>query len=300
MNGILPVNKPAGFTSFDVIGKLRGILKTKKIGHSGTLDPMATGVLPLFVGFSTKAISLMDSHPKRYLATCQLGLVSDTLDSTGTITKRSCANAITLSQVQNIAKKFVGEISQIPPMYSAVKQNGQKLYQLARKGIEVERKSRLVTTQSISVSHFNDQNKTFQLDVTCSKGTYIRTLIDDIGKELGCGAIMTDLVRLESDGFSITSCYSLEQIEQAVKENQFDSLLIPTDRVLTHLDTVVLSSRVMTMFCNGVVLRKEQVPAFTTEFACVKNEAGQLIGICYQNEKEEIRVKTIFQKGCDL
>lgn len=297
IHAILPVNKPKDFTSFDVIGKLRGVLKTKKIGHSGTLDPMATGVLPLFIGNATKAIALMANHPKRYVATCKLGFKTDTLDSTGEVLEIRDPNRVTQRDIQKILPQFTGRITQVPPMYSAVKQNGKKLYQLARKGIEVERKERLVTVFDIQLRTFDEDKKEFVIDVKCSKGTYIRTLIDDIGETLGCGAMMTDLVRQESDGFLLENCYTIEQIEQAVKSGTLENLLLDISAVLNHYDTIVFTEKQVKLFCNGVILNANRVPAFQTEFAVVKNRGGQLIGVCYKNQKDEIRVKTMFQRG---
>ena len=189
MNGILCINKPQGFTSFDVAAKLRGMLKTKKIGHAGTLDPMATGVLPVFVGNATKACDIMPDSSKAYRASFRLGEQSDTQDSTGTILKTAEVNC-TAADIEALLPKFRGEIMQIPPMYSAVSVNGKRLYELARQGIEVERESRNVTIYSLELLNFDEETQSGTLKVACSKGTYIRTLCEDIGNYLGTGGTL--------------------------------------------------------------------------------------------------------------
>lgn len=296
LNGILPINKPSGFTSFDVIAKLRGILKTKKIGHSGTLDPMATGVLPLFVGSATKAVDLLPKHKKRYTATCQLGITTDTLDSTGTVLKRGDTSGLTKEKVLGLLPQFMGDIKQIPPMYSAVKQDGKKLYQLARKGIEVKRKPRDVTVYECEMTQFDDQNKAFSLDILCSKGTYVRTLIDDLGNLLGCGAMMTGLVRTQSDGFLLRECLTLDEVEELVKTEKLEERLLSVDSALTQFDKITFPKKEMKLFLNGVLLNKSQVPHFETEYALVYSENNSLVGVCYLNEKEEVRSKTFFNR----
>ncbi|MEE1491013.1 MAG: tRNA pseudouridine(55) synthase TruB, partial [Massilioclostridium sp.] len=213
MDGILCMNKPEGFTSFDVVAKLRGITRTKRIGHAGTLDPMATGVLPVFLGRATKAISLLPDHTKRYTAGFQLGLTSDTLDSTGTILSRSHS---TLTQQELLAalEQYRGTISQIPPMYSALKVEGKRLYELARQGKTVERKPRKVEIFQLELLSFDTKLQTGVLDVGCSSGTYIRTLCDDIGRDLGVGAVMTSLQRTEAAGFSLADSRTFEEVQQ--------------------------------------------------------------------------------------
>ena len=221
-SGIIIINKPAGWTSMDVCAKLRGIFHEKRVGHAGTLDPMATGVLPVFVGQATKAVSFAESGEKEYLARLRLGLTTDTQDTTGTVLSELPVT-VTEEDLRAVLPRFTGEIEQIPPMYSAVKVRGRKLYELARKGAEVERKPRAVTIFSLELLGQTGKNE-YALRVRCSKGTYIRTLCHDIGAVLGCGGAMSALERTMAAGFTLSEAVTLEQV-QAQKE----SLLRPTD-----------------------------------------------------------------------
>lgn len=221
-SGIIIINKPAGWTSMDVCAKLRGIFHEKRVGHAGTLDPMATGVLPVFVGQATKAVSFAESGEKEYLARLRLGLTTDTQDTTGTVLSELPVT-VTEEDLRAVLPRFTGEIEQIPPMYSAVKVQGRKLYELARKGAEVERKPRAVTIFALELLGQTGKNE-YALRVCCSKGTYIRTLCHDIGAVLGCGGAMSALERTMAAGFTLSEAVTLEQV-QAQKE----TLLRPTD-----------------------------------------------------------------------
>lgn len=293
-NGILLIDKPAGFTSFDVIAKLRGMLGTKKIGHSGTLDPMATGVLPLFVGNCTKIIDLLADKDKGYIAHCQLGVCTDTLDSTGEVTGRFPTGHITKEMLLDALGQFTGVCMQVPPMYSAVKQQGVKLYELARKGMEVARKARKVEIFSITLLDFSKEAGTFSMEVHCSKGTYIRTLIDDIGKALGSGAMMTGLVRTRSNGFALAQCHSLEEVQSLCDKGELGGIIAPPESALTHLQPISMKEWELGLFFNGVLLEAHQVPLFDTDFALVYSEKGELVGICYYNGKKQVRSKLFF------
>ena len=221
-NGIIIIDKPAGWTSMDVCAKLRGILHEKRVGHAGTLDPMATGVLPVFVGQATKAVSFAENGRKVYEAVLQLGRVTDTQDTTGeTLEER--AVTVTADDMRAALPRFLGEIEQIPPMYSAIKVNGQKLYDLARQGKEVARKPRRITIYDLALT---DElgNGQYALRVECSKGTYIRTLCHDLGQALGCGGCMAALRRTEASGFGIGETVTLED---AAREGE--ALLRPLD-----------------------------------------------------------------------
>lgn len=221
-NGIIIIDKPAGWTSMDVCAKLRGILHEKRVGHAGTLDPMATGVLPVFVGQATKAVSFAESGKKVYEAVLQLGRVTDTQDTTGeTLEER--AVTVTADDVRAALPRFLGEIEQIPPMYSAIKVNGQKLYDLARQGKEVARKPRRITIYGLALTE-ELGNGQYALRVECSKGTYIRTLCHDLGQALGCGGCMAALRRTEASGFGIGEAVTLED---AAREGE--ALLRPLD-----------------------------------------------------------------------
>ena len=221
-NGIIIIDKPAGWTSMDVCAKLRGILHEKRVGHAGTLDPMATGVLPVFVGQATKAVSFAENGRKVYEAVLLLGRVTDTQDTSGeTLEER--AVTVTADDVAAALPRFLGEIEQIPPMYSAIKVNGQKLYDLARQGKEVARKPRRITIYGLALTE-NMGGGRYALRVECSKGTYIRTLCHDLGQALGCGGCMAALRRTEASGFRIDEAVT---IEDAAREGE--ALLRPLD-----------------------------------------------------------------------
>lgn len=228
MDGIINVYKEAGFTSHDVVAKLRGILHQKKIGHTGTLDPAATGVLPVCCGRATKVCELLSDKDKTYRAVCQLGVVTDTQDMTGTVLEEHSYEQITEERVREVVQEFVGEIQQVPPMYSALKVNGKKLYELAREGKTVERKARSVTISEITVSDVCMEKGRFAMEVTCSKGTYIRTLCHDMGERLQVGAAMAELMRTRVSPFSLENALTLSEVEEMVQKEDF-SFLLPVD-----------------------------------------------------------------------
>lgn len=227
MSGILPVKKPAGFTSFDVIGKLRGVTKTRKIGHSGTLDPMATGVLPLFFGGATKCCDLLPNEDKRYVADVKFGIVTDTQDTTGRVLKETESH-VSEAEFEEVFRGFIGKQLQLPPMYSAVKVNGRPLYDLAREGKVVERAQKEIEVYDIKLLEFDEHAQTAKIEVSCGKGTFIRTLINDMGEKLGCGASMSALERTMAAGFEISECYTISEIEEMMKEGTFEEHLIPS------------------------------------------------------------------------
>ena len=254
INGIINVYKEAGYTSFDVVAKLRGITKQKKIGHTGTLDPDATGVLPVCFGSATKLCDMLTDKTKEYEATFRLGIETDTLDISGKVTKESYVNReeITDALIRDVIASFVGRIEQIPPMYSAIKINGKKLYELAREGKEVERKAREVEILYIDVLAISGNDITVK--VGCSKGTYIRTLCDDIGHKLGCGAVMTKLIRTRSGEFTIEEASRLDDIAAAVNnegEKSLEDLIIPIDRNFMKYGMAVVSGEYLRRVING-------------------------------------------------
>ncbi len=223
-NGILIIDKPGDWTSHDVVAKLRGLLHERRIGHAGTLDPMATGVLPVFVGRATRAVEFAAEREKEYLATLRLGTVTDTQDITGTILSTQSITA-TREAVEEALAGFRGDIQQVPPMYSAIKREGKKLYELARRGQEVERAPRPITIHELEL--LDQPSPTdFTLRVLCSKGTYVRTLCHDIGQALGCGGPLAALRRTRSAGFSLNEAVTLEQVAQAEDPT---ALLLPVD-----------------------------------------------------------------------
>ena len=226
-NGIIIIDKPAGWTSMDVCAKLRGIFHEKRVGHAGTLDPMATGVLPVFVGGATKAVSFAEEGQKEYIAALRLGLVTDTQDTTGTVLEERPVS-LTRADIEAVLPRFTGDIQQIPPMYSAIKINGQKLYDLARKGREVERKPRPVTIYELELGEQLGECE-YALRCRCSKGTYIRTLCHDIGQALGCGGTMAALRRTMACGYGLAQAATLEDAQQ-----RGESLLLPADSLFAR------------------------------------------------------------------
>lgn len=257
-NGVINVYKERGFTSFDVVAKLRGILRQKKIGHTGTLDPEAEGVLVVCLGKATKLCDLLTDKDKCYEATLLLGKRTDTEDSTGKVLSESEVN-VTEAQVREAVLSYVGEYDQIPPMYSAIKVNGRKLYELAREGIEIERKPRKVVIHMIRILSVNLPYVTFQ--VSCSKGTYIRSLCRDIGEKLGCGAIMDSLIRDSVNAtetgriFTRKEALTLEQIEKIVKKNQFEEQVLPIDSMFPQMAKVKVTEEGNKKLYNGNLLK---------------------------------------------
>lgn len=238
MNGILLIDKPEGWTSHDVAAKLKGILRERRIGHSGTLDPMATGLLVMFVGRATRAVEFAEAQSKRYIAGLRLGVSTDTQDTTGHVL-RSCEAGVTKAALSDAIKPFIGDIMQLPPMYSAIKINGQKLYDLARRGGEVERKPRPVTIHGIEI--IGGEKADWRLDVECSKGTYIRTLCSDIGDSLKLGGCMSSLRRIRAGDFSVDEAHSIEDIQRAKDAGEAESLLIPVDSLFSRAGKYVVS-----------------------------------------------------------
>lgn len=250
LNGVIVVNKPQDFTSFDVVAVMRGCYHTKKAGHSGTLDPMATGVLPVFIGSATKAVAILPDSGKSYRAGFRLGLTSDTLDIWGKCSEQQSVN-VSESALESALEKFRGEIEQIPPMYSALKVNGHKLCDLARQGIEVERQPRRITVSRLERVEFNGADGI--IDIDCSSGTYIRALVDDIGKALGTGAVMTSLVRTRACGFSLDEAYPLSELK-AKPLDELESLLLPTESVFKSYPEIHLDGEQKRLYMNGVRL----------------------------------------------
>lgn len=254
MNGILCMNKPQDFTSFDVIGKLRGILHMKRLGHTGTLDPMATGVLPILVGTATKACDILPNQDKTYQATVVFGKATDTLDIWGKPVQDYPEQHVTEAALRAILPEFLGDITQLPPMYSAVSVNGKRLYELARKGETVERPTRTVHIDAITLDAFDETQQTATLTVSCGKGTYIRTLLSDIGQRLGGDAVMTALTRTAACGYPLQDCLTFEQVTAAMADGTLEEHLLPTDSLFSSYPKLRLNAAQERMFCNGVKL----------------------------------------------
>ena len=276
MQGILIVDKPTGWTSFDVIAKLRGILGTRKLGHSGTLDPMATGVLPVFCGGASKAVDLQLDHTKTYRAALKLGARTDTGDVTGTVLETA---PVTAGEAELLAvlPQFVGPQMQTPPMYSAVKINGQPLYKMARQGIEVERKARPIEIFSIEYGGSPAKDE-YVLTVRCSKGTYIRTLLEDIAAAMGQKGTMSALRRVSSGVYGEADAHTLEEI-QAAKDagmEQLEALMLPVESVFTSLPLLTVAPKVEQHLYNGCPTSR--YPAADGRYR-VRNEAGAFLGL---------------------
>ncbi len=293
MTGIICVNKPQEFTSFDVVASMRRCFGTKKIGHGGTLDPMATGVLPVFVGRAAKAVDLVPDNGKSYRAGFRLGVVSDTQDIWGKLRPR-CENGVSEAEVRFVLEDFRGEITQIPPMYSALKVNGQKLCDLARKGIEVERKPRRAVISRLELISFDGTDGVIEAD--CSGGTYIRTLISDIGEALGTGAVMTSLVRTKSCGFSIEDCHELEDIRAADAE-RLERWLIPVEKLFSRSPEISLDETQRRMYLNGVRLDADRLSSRSGPgILCRVTAGGEFLGVGRINEQGELVPVKRFQE----
>ena len=256
-NGVLIVDKPQDFTSFDVVAKLRGILHERRIGHGGTLDPMATGVLPVFVGGATKAADMAAAQSKEYIAAFALGWASDTQDSTGTETARSDVR-VTEQQLREAVDNMHGEQEQIPPMYSAVKVNGQRLYDLARKGVEVERKARPIAVHEAELLAFDEQAQQGRIRFLCSKGTYVRTLCHDLGRALGCGGCMSSLRRTRAGSFTLAQAVTMQQVLDFAAGQDPQQLLMPVDAVFAAHPPLIVTLGQAAKLKNGAQVKDWQ------------------------------------------
>lgn len=256
--GVLIVNKPQGPTSHDIVNRVRRLYSTKKVGHTGTLDPMATGVLVVLIGRAAKACEYSLSDRKKYTATLRLGIETDTEDTTGAVLKEYPVN-VSENDVKNVLASFKGRIKQIPPMYSALKVGGKKLCDIAREGGTVEREAREIEVYSISAEHIESND--YRLEVECSAGTYIRTLCADIGKALGCGGAMASLERSAACGFGIEEAHTVEELEQLSLEERL-TLLRPVEEIFSELDSVKLPSFYEKLFRSGceIYLKKAKLP----------------------------------------
>lgn len=254
--GVLAINKPCGVTSHDIVNRVRRLYGAKRVGHAGTLDPMATGVLVVLVGRAAKACEYISSDRKAYRAILRLGLVTDTEDITGEVL-RECKDMPAADEVYDVCREFVGNIKQVPPMYSALKVNGQKLYDLARQGVTVEREARDIMIYSLSCVA-GERNDEFILDVECSGGTYIRTLCADIGARLGCGGVMAALERRGACGINISECHTLEELEK-MGDGERKALLLPTERLFGDLESVKLSEFFEKLFRDGCPIYQKKI-----------------------------------------
>ena len=256
MTGIIPLKKGENITSFFAVNKVRRIIGEKKCGHTGTLDPNATGVLPIAVGGATRFIELLPTHKKAYKATFKTGFCTDTLDIWGAVTE-TFDKEVSFEEIEEVAIEFKGEIMQLPPMYSAIKRDGVRLYELARQGIEVERTPRKCEIYELSVEEA--ENGEYSLYCECSAGTYIRTLINDIGERLGCGATMTSLCRTFACGIELPECFTLEELNELKEKGEIEKAIIPLEKLLLGYPEIHVTDNQAKRFSNGGSLMRERV-----------------------------------------
>lgn len=291
MTGFVNLYKPAGITSFLAVAKVRRIMGEKKAGHSGTLDPMAEGVLPIMLGGATRFLDFLPNSDKAYRATLRLGIVTDTLDITGTVLKESDVN-VTEEEFRMAAEKYLGDIMQVPPMYSAISKDGVKLYKLARQGVEVEREPRPATIFKLDIRKIDDLS--YELYVECSSGTYIRTLIDDIGRDLGCGATMTSLVRTMAAGFAVENTVTLEELENAENPAEF---LIPVADALDAYPTAFVSDGQAHRFSNGGNLSLDRIKSCKVNGLYRVYNNDKFLGLGETNlETNELEFRRVYQE----
>ncbi|MBQ8523773.1 MAG: tRNA pseudouridine(55) synthase TruB [Clostridia bacterium] len=271
VSGVIVIDKHEGVTSFRIISILRRLFDTSQVGHTGTLDPLATGVLPVLIGRAVKASEYIMSQDKCYTAELKLGVETDTEDTTGEIL-RVCDSIPCEDEVRRCIASFTGEIMQVPPMYSAIKVDGRKLVDIAREGGEVERKPRAVAIHSIETEMLS--HDTYRLHVSCSKGTYIRTLCADIGKKLGCGAAMSALRRTETGNFTLADAYSIEQLEGMTVEKR-RALVMPAESLFTQLEAVALPQFYANLFISGAPLYQKKLRVSIPFGECVRVKHGE-------------------------
>ena len=286
-NGIIVIDKPQGWTSMDICAKLRGMYREKRIGHAGTLDPMATGVLPVFIGRATRAVEFASEGEKEYVAGLKLGIVTNTQDTSGEVLETRPVN-VTPEQLEEALTKFRGDIEQIPPMYSAIKINGKKLYELARKGKEVERKPRPVTIHALTLEEQTAPDE-YVIRVRCSKGTYVRTLCHDIGQALGCGATMSSLRRTMAAGFTLEQAVTLDTVQDCEERA---SLLLKVDAYFSAYPALTVKGSSEKKLRNGMTL---VMPSLAPGQYRVYGENGEFIALCAAEDGQLTTVKSFVE-----
>lgn len=298
MNGFLILDKPQGLTSFAAVSLVRRLTGIKKVGHTGTLDPMATGVLPLALGAATRFIELLPRSDKAYRAKILLGLTTDTLDITGKVLSRGKPD-VTLSDFEKALGQFTGPIKQIPPMYSALSKDGVRLYDLARQGLEIEREPRDVIIYSAEIVEADESAGEFTVDITCSAGTYIRSLADDIGRLLKCGAVLSELRRTSANGFSETECLTPEDLEKKLNNEGSTSVLVPLDRALGAYGEIRVTVPQAVRFKNGGSLALERLKApLETGYFRVYSPENEFLGLGeIKPLEDQLKVKRVFVSG---
>ena len=294
-NGIINIYKEQGYTSFDVVAKLRGILKMRKIGHTGTLDPDATGVLPVVLGSATKLVDMLTDKKKEYIATLRLGITTDTLDITGTVLSENTPD-VSEGEVRDAILSFIGPQLQTPPMYSAIKVNGRKLYELAREGIEIERQKRSIEIFDIEILDMSLPD--IRLRVECSKGTYIRSLCADIGDKLSCGAVMTSLMRTKSGDFAIDRAYTLREVEEAAAGGRVEEMITPVDYCFMDYAGVTVAGDIYKAVRNGNMIRKADIAGEMTEgdrsFVRIYDAEGNFLAVYETGKPGFYKVNKMF------
>lgn len=286
MTGVIFLDKPQGMTSFVAANRVKRILGAKKSGHTGTLDPMATGVLVVMLGGATRFIDFLHTHDKAYEATVRLGVTTDTLDIEGTVLSEQKAD-FTAVEFESAMLSFLGEIDQVPPMYSALKKDGKKLYELAREGIEIERESRRVNIYSLEMTGADEAKQEFSFRVSCSAGTYVRSLSSDIGEKLGCGAVLTSLRRVEAHGIDIARCKALEEISEAD--------VVALDTLLDYPCVTVTAAQAQ-RFSNGGALDRGRIHSPLADGICkVYSPENKFLGLG-EADSQELKIKRIYSE----
>jgi tRNA pseudouridine55 synthase len=305
LNGILILDKPAGFTSFDAVALMRGLCRERKIGHTGTLDPMATGVLPLLLGSATRAAALLEDTDKEYEAGFRFGIATDSQDSTGKTVAESTVRAAG-EQVEEALSRFRGEIRQIPPMVSALSVGGQRLYDLARRGIVVERESRPVTIYRLELNSFDEETQTGTLTVACSKGTYIRTLCADLAEALGTLGVMTALRRTRAAGYSLADAVTMDGAKALAAEGRIAERLLPVESLFSQHPALRVTAAQTVRFANGGALSLERTPLAQElpedgEVYRVHSPQGAFLGLGRVSaERGELGVLRLFCRNTDI
>jgi tRNA pseudouridine55 synthase len=295
MDGILNINKPSGKTSYAVVAMVKRLTGEKRVGHAGTLDPLATGVLPVCLGQATRLVEYLMDTTKTYRAEIELGISTDSFDSEGAVTQRCDASNVTLEKIETALHAFRGVITQLPPMYSAVKHQGKPLYELARAGIDVERKSRTAKIFSLEIKDF--QNPILNIVVTCGKGTYIRSLANDLGQALGCGATLKNLERSRCSIFDIADAVTPERFTEACQSGYWQSLLYPMDSILTRWETVIVNEEKAQSIRNGALISFAENPELKngSDHCRAYTWDGSLLGILrFDSEKKQWQPEKVF------
>jgi tRNA pseudouridine55 synthase len=300
LNGIININKPEGLTSHDIVNKIRKFSNQKKVGHTGTLDPLASGLLTICLGKGTRLFDLIANYEKEYVTTLKLGIETDTQDSQGVITRKAIVDT-NVDEIEKVLNSFVGDLVQMPPMYSAIKKDGKKLYEYARKGIEVERELRNIKIFYIEILKINLDDKTVSFKVGCSKGTYIRTLCNDIGLKLGCFAHMISLKRTKNGIFNIENSYTLDFVESYCKNNDFEKLLVPIDSVFVDYKKIIIDQEGTKRLKNGNIVLdnmfKDIYSIKDGERIRVYDMEGNFLAICIMQKDNEERNYLKIAKG---